>query len=219
MTERKKGLWIAFEGNDGSGKSTQIFRVADYLRILGIDAVTTREPGGNPYSEKLRGMIFDPEIAQDPITQLYLFAGARRRNILKTVLPAVNEGKIVLSDRSQGSTFAYQHFQFGLPWEMVSYINSFATQGVRPDYTFLLDVDEEIGRERTRQAKGSEMNHFDQADLARLIRRRNGYLQLARKLDNWIIIDANQNEDKVFADIIRWSKQYKILEAYGIGAS
>lgn len=213
---KEKGIWIAFEGNDGSGKTLQIQKVAEYLRNQGLDVVETREPGGNPYSEKLRSLIFDSEVAQDGETQILLFTAARRRNILKTVLPAVNEGKIVLSDRSQGSTFAYQHFQFGLPWEMVSYINSFATQGVQPDYTFLLDVDEEIGRERMRQAKGSEANHFDQADLVNLIRRRNGYLQLARRFDNWIIIDANQNENKVLTDIIRWSKQYKILEAYGL---
>lgn len=211
MAERKQGLWIAFEGNDGSGKSTQIVRVAEYLQGLGIEVVTTREPGGNPYSEKLRGMIFDPEIAEDPITQLYLFAGARRRNILVTVKPALEAGKVVLSDRSEGSTYDYQHYQFGLPFGKVKEINDYATGGIQPNYTFVLDVDPEIGLQRMQVAKGVEANHFDLASQNDRIKRREGYLMLAKKLPHWIVIDANQGKDKVFQDIVGAIERNNIL--------
>ena len=113
---KEKGLWIAFEGNDGSGKTIMADAIGDYLEDQGLEIVRTREPGGNPYSEELRKLIFNNEVADDGETQLLLFTAARRRNILKTVLPALIQGKVVLSDRSQGSTFAYQHFQFGIPW-------------------------------------------------------------------------------------------------------
>ena len=212
MPERKQGLWIAFEGNDGSGKSTQLKQYADYLtREGGLDVVVTREPGGNPYSEKLRSLIFDGEVSEDGETQLLLFTAARRRNIRQTVLPALNEGKIVLSDRSQGSTFAYQHFQFGIPWEMVATINTFATEGVQPDYTFLLDVDIPVGLARMQQAKGIEANHFDNAAMEDLFKRREGYLKLAEILPNWIVINANNDQDTVMRDIVEATRS-KILK-------
>lgn len=213
---KEKGLWIAFEGNDGSGKTMMAEAVGDYLEDLGLEVVRTREPGGNEYSEKLRKLIFDNEVAEDGETQLLLFTAARRRNIFKTVLPAALAGKIILSDRSQGSTFAYQHFQFGIPWEMVSRINTFATQGVQPNYTVLLDVSENVGNERMRKAKGYEANHFDKADFVNLTKRRMGYLYLAKELDNWTVINADNDQETVFKDIIKAFRDHKILDAYGL---
>lgn len=211
MAEKKQGLWIAFEGNDGSGKSTQITKVAEYLQGLGVEVVATREPGGNAYSEKLRGLIFDQEIAHDPVTQLYLFAAARRRNILVTVKPSIKAGKIVLSDRSEGSTYDYQHYQFGLSFGDVQQINDYATEGIKPNFTFVLDVDPEIGWQRMQAAKGVEANHFDMASQKDRIKRRKGYLELAKKFPHWILIDANQGKEKVFQDIVGAIQKNKIL--------
>ena len=204
MTEKKppSGIWIAFEGGDGCGKSTIMKDYAEHLRQEGFDVVETREPGGTQFSEQLRGMIFNPEIKDDPRTQLLLFTAARRRNILKTVLPAGENGQIVLSDRSEGSSYIYQHYQFGLSLDEVRRVNEFSTEGIRPTTTVLLDVDVGVGKKRAAAAKGVELNHFDKADLLALMKRRNGYLDWARQQTNWLVIDANQLKDKVLADVI-----------------
>lgn len=199
---KKQGIWIAFEGNDGSGKTTQLKKVAEYLKKSGHKVVETREPGGNPFSEKIRELLFQNEIADDPKTQLLLFTATRRRNILSVVLPALKSGAIVLSDRCELSTFAYQHFQFGLPLDKILEINNFATDGVHPDLTILLDVDVETARDRSENTKGKKANHFDKASKENWIKRRKGYLSLAKKFKNVVIIDANLAEKKVFENIM-----------------
>lgn len=200
--KRKKGIWIAFEGNDGSGKSTQLELVADYLQDKGFEVIKTREPGGNDFSEDLRKLIFNKEVAEDPITQLYLFVSARRRNILDVVLPALNSGKIVLSDRSEGSTYAYQHFQFGLPKKIVSQVNDLATEGVKPNITFLLDVDIKVGANRVKKAKKDQTNHFDEANTQNWMKRKNGFLKIAKQSKGWFVVDGNQSKDDVFKNIV-----------------
>lgn len=211
---KEKGIWIAFEGIDGSGKSTLRDVTAIYLKKLGLDVEKTREPGGNPYSEKLRGLIFDDTVAKDGITQLLLFTAARRRNILEVVIPATLQGKIVLSDRSEGSTFAYQHYQFGISSKDIEYVNNLATGGIKPDYTFLLDVDPEIGF--LRRSKDGNVNHFDEAKRTDIDKRRYGFLQLSQRLSNWIVINGNNEADNVWFDMIKAFNDHKILEAYGI---
>lgn len=202
MVDRKKGIWIAFEGNDGSGKTTQLKKVAEYLKKSGYKVVETREPGGNPYSEKLRELLFNNEVSNDPKTQLLLFTAARRRNILSVILPALKSGAIVLSDRCELSTFAYQHSQFGLPLDNILEINTFATDGTRPDVIILLDVNVETARDRLKKTKGRKANHFDRASIDGWVKRREGYLKLSQKFKNVVIINAGFSEEKVFENII-----------------
>lgn len=213
---KEQGLWIAFEGNDGSGKSTMIDAVGDYLEDLSLGVVKTREPGGNPYSEELRRLIFNNEVAKDGETQLLLFTAARRRNIIDVVIPAKSKGLIVLSDRSEWSTRAYQHYQFGIPMEEIEYVNGLATKGIKPDYTFLLDVDIETGISRTKIAKGESANHFDIAKKEDMAKRRFGYLSMVQKYPDLIYINANNDGVTVFKDIIKAFRDHKILEAYGL---
>lgn len=199
----EKGIWIAFEGNDGSGKTTQIRDVAKYFRSHGKEVIETREPGGNNYSEQVRKLIFDHEVANDPQSQLLLFAVSRRRNIIDVVLPARKEGKIIISDRSEGSTYAYQHYQFGLSLREVQEINDFATDGIKPDLTVLLDVDIETAYARMLKAKGIEANHFDIFDRDAWLKRSYGYRQLARQNSkSWITVDANKEKEVVFQQLI-----------------
>jgi dTMP kinase len=211
MVNPKKGIWIAFEGNDGSGKTTQLKKVAEYLKKSGHQVIEIREPGGNPYSEEIRNLLFRDEVSGDPRTQLLLFTAARRRNILSVILPALISGAIVLSDRCELSTFAYQQFQFGLPPEEILEINNFATDGIKPDVVILLDVEIEIAKNRLVQNKAKKTNHFDEASEMSWIKRKEGYLKLAKENNNVFTVNANLSEEKVFENIISLLRKIKII--------
>ncbi len=214
MPKLEKGLWIALEGGDGSGKTTVHEKLAVRLTFDGYQVTPTREPGGNDYSEKMRELIFAKSIENDPRSQLLGFVLARRRNIIQTVLPALAEGKIVLSDRSEGSSFAYQVFEYGLDFDKVYATNNFATEGIKPDLTILLDVDIDIGTERVKKAKNLETsNYFDHDQREALEKRRAGYLELARHyqkyhLNPWVIVDANQNLESVYQEAYQQIKLF-----------
>lgn len=208
---KKQGLWIAVEGNDGTGKTTQLKNLADYLKKQNYQVVETREPGGNPYSEEIRKLLFQNEIADDPKTQLLLFTASRRRNILKVILPALKSGAFVLSDRSELSTFAYQHSQFGLPLKEILKINNFATDLVKPDLTILLDVDVETAKKRMEKNLGDRANYFDKANLEKWEKRRRGYLMLAKKFKNILVINAKLLAKIVFQDILATLKNKNIF--------
>lgn len=198
----KKGYWIALEGGDGSGKTTVQERLAVKLAFEGYDVITTREPGGNEYSEAMRQLIFSPTIKDDPKSQLLGFILARRRNIIETIIPALEQGKIIISDRSENSSFAYQAFEYGLDFDLVQQINNFGTDGIKPDLTLLLDVEIATGIARVQQAKSIDANYFDHSRIEGLEKRQNGYLEMAKNyqdfnLNPWIIIDANQDLETV----------------------
>ncbi len=199
----KRGIWIAFEGNEGAGKTTQLKALIEYLTEKGIDFITTREPGGCDYSERVRTLLFDPEIKDDPRTQLLLFVVSRRRNIISTVLPALQAGKLVISDRSEKSSFAYQHYQYGIPFNKLFEVNEFGTEGIRPDLTVLLRVDPDTGFKRMEQAKAKTSNYLDHASKGDWLKRNQGYDQLSKKFNNWIIVDANKPKDVVFGELIK----------------
>ncbi len=225
MIEQRKGVWIAFEGNDGSGKSDQLERLAEYLTLeKGIGpVVASAEPGGRGGSlhrKALRGLIFDRSIADDPITQLFEFLADRRRHILENIEPDLKNGLIHLSDRSEGSAIAYQVFQYGLDRETVRFMNDYATGGLRPDLTILLDVDENIGWQRRHASKEGASNYFDNADFSDLQNRRRGYLWQARNwekldLNPWVVIDANRSKDEVFQDIVKVVKESRLIKELG----
>lgn len=213
---KRKGLWIAFEGTDGGGKSTQLSRFADHLLSLDYEVLQTSEPGGplpryepenEEYRRSIRGLIFDDFNKDNPKIQLLLFVADRIRHIQKTVLPAIKQGKIVLSDRSEGSTLAYQHYQYKIPWSRVMDINDYATGSKRPHITVLFDVDPEIGARRVASARKLDTNFFDKADMASMKRRRLGYLDMANRwkqlgLNRWIVIDANLPQEKVYRQLV-----------------
>jgi dTMP kinase len=142
-------LFIAFEGVEGCGKSTQVQLVAAALRRIGIDPVVTREPGGTAAGEAIRAIVLDRDLHLDAVAELMLMLAARSVFVREVVRPALEAGRMVLADRYELSTFAYQGGGRGLPMATVREINELATGGLRPDLSVILDVDVERGRQRS----------------------------------------------------------------------
>ena len=147
-----KGIFISFEGIDGSGKSTQIELLYKYIVSKGYEVLLTREPGGTPISEKIRSIILDPENKEESgVTEALLYAAARAQLVSEKIKPALDAGQIVICDRFLDSSLAYQAYARGLGDE-VRIINEFAVQGTLPDLTFFLDIDpeESVKRQKLR---------------------------------------------------------------------
>ena len=145
------GLFIAFEGGDGSGKSTQARLLAERLEAQGVPVLLTREPGGTALAEKIRSLVLDPEHAPvDPVTEALLFAAARSSHVRQAVQPALDRGTVVITDRYIDSSVAYQGAGRDLGTEPIAALNGWATGGLTPHLTVLLDVDEDTALHRRR---------------------------------------------------------------------
>ena len=142
------GLFITLEGPEGGGKSTQARRLAEWLRSLGRRVVLTREPGGDPLAEGVRALLQNPDLALAPRAEVLLFLAARAQHVDHVILPALREGAVVVCDRFSDSTIAYQCYGAGQPLESVCALNHFATGGLEPDLTLVLDVDVRLGLQR-----------------------------------------------------------------------
>lgn len=209
------GKFVVVEGNDGVGKSTLIDSLAAVLAARGIEVVVTREPGGMPETEIYRQLALSPDIKDDGISQLLLFCIDRRVHNRLMIIPAVGVGKLVLCDRYSGSTFVYQHYGLGVPFEDVKYADRMArtningVREVKPDLIILLDARPEVTMARK---SGQEETHFDKDGLEKQRRRREAYLILAKRdrRCGCRIINAEQEKDEVFRDVI------KILDEEGI---
>ncbi|GIV63005.1 MAG: thymidylate kinase [Bellilinea sp.] len=190
-------MFITFEGPEGSGKTTQIRPLAEYLRSQGWDVLTLREPGGTPISEQVREVLMNlANTAMHPRTEILLFLAARAQLVEEVIRPALAQGKIVLCDRYADSTLAYQGFGHGVDRNTLRQLLHFATGGLQPDLTFLLDVDPLIGLRRKR--KEGEWNRLDAYDEQFHQRVRAGYRQLAEaEPQRWVIVDAAQPPDAV----------------------
>jgi dTMP kinase len=145
------GTFITFEGIDGSGKSTQLRLLSNYLRSLGCELVLTREPGGTPLGLRLRAALLDAHEQVDPLTELLVFAADRAQHVRRLLRPALQSGQVVLSDRYADATFAYQGAGRGFSREVVNEIVELATEGLKPDLTLLFDLPVEACLERTRR--------------------------------------------------------------------
>lgn len=190
-------MFITLEGPEGSGKTSQIIPLADFLRQQGFDVLTTREPGGTPIGDQIRSVLHDlGNTAMHPRTETLLFQAARAQLVEQVIRPHLEGGGIVISDRYADSTLAYQGYGHGLPLEQVRALIGFATGTLKPDLTLLLDVDVELGLKR--RAKGGEWNRLDAYALDFHRRVRRGYHCLAQAEPNrWILIDAAQPAERV----------------------
>ncbi|NQT49082.1 dTMP kinase [Candidatus Kuenenbacteria bacterium] len=200
------GKFIVFEGGEGTGKTTQIKLLEKKLQENGFHVFLTREPGGTnvPLAEKIRIMLKDPENKNMcPETELFLFLASRAQHVQRGIVPHLERGDVVISDRFFGSTLAYQHFGRGLfNIEEVKKINDFATGGLSPALTLLLDIPPEKGLERIK-----ENIHKDRLDSEALPfhqKVRQGYLTLAKTRSNWAVIPADNTIETVFNQI--WDK-------------
>ncbi|MDP2470955.1 MAG: dTMP kinase [Candidatus Palauibacterales bacterium] len=156
------GLFIAFEGGEGAGKSTHLRRLTERLERAGIAHLLVREPGGTPAGERIRRIVLDRDLSICPETELLLYLASRAEFVKRVVKPALERGELVLADRYEMSTYAYQGIARGLGLERVRKLNEFATGGLKPDGTVLLALDPDVGRERQRgQADRLESEHAD----------------------------------------------------------
>lgn len=186
-----KGLFITIEGNDGSGKSTVIASLKEQLAKLDVEVIYTREPGGSFVAEKIREVILDNDnIAMDDRTEALLYAASRRQHLKETVFPALESGKLVVCDRFIDSSLAYQGVARGLGIDNIYEMNQFATEGFMPDLTIYLLVDPQVGIDRKSNQK--ELDRLEHEKLEFHTKVYNGYLELAERFKNRvIIIDAN----------------------------
>lgn len=194
----EKGLFITFEGADGCGKTTQMNLLAEYLEKQGFEVVITREPGGKGLGEKVREILLNYDGAVSDRCESFLFLADRAQNIDIIVNPAVNSGKIVLCDRHIDSTVAYQGYGRGLDIERINTLNTLATNGKKPDLTYVFDIDTETSMKRV----GKEKDRMESAGVEFHNRVRQGYLELAKQEPERIkVIDATKTIDAIHLEV------------------
>lgn len=191
------GSFITFEGIDGSGKSTQLRLLADFLRTHGGHILTTREPGGTPVGLRLRAALLDAQEEVDPLAELLVFAADRAQHVRRVLRPALESGQVVLSDRYADATIAYQGGGRGFPPELISEIVRLATDGLKPDLTLLFDLPVKESTNRTRRrsegkaSRDAKADRLDAEDIEFHQRVRDSYLRLAaQEPDRIRIIDS-----------------------------
>ncbi len=195
-------MFITFEGPDGSGKSTQIKRLAERLSAAGQTVLLTREPGGTDIGEQVRAVLHDlRNTAMQPRAEILLYSAARAQLVGERIQPHLAAGGVVLSDRYFDSTLAYQGYGHGLDLAALRQITAFATQGLQPDLTLLFDLDPETGLQR-RLANREEWNRLDAYALAFHQRVREGSLELCRaEPARWVKLEAAQPVDTLAAAV------------------
>ena len=190
-------MFITFEGPDGSGKTSQVAALAEYLLGQGFNVLVTREPGGTAIGDQIRAILSDlGNTEMHPRTETLLFLAARAQIVEQVILPALAKGTIVLCDRYADSTLAYQGFGHQNDLRQIQTLLDFATGGLKPALTLLLDVDVEIGLQR--RATGGQWNRLDAYELEFHRRVRQGYHQLVQAdPQRWVVIDAGQSPEQV----------------------
>jgi dTMP kinase len=196
-------MFITLEGPEGSGKSTQIKRLAKRLEDLGYPVITTREPGGTSIGDQIRHVLVRMENKElHPRTEILLFLAARAQLVEQLIKPALQDGKIILCDRYGDSTLAYQGYGHGLDLEKLRQMLDFATDHLKPDLTILLDLDVKMGLMRKKAE--DEWNRLDAYEVLFHERVREGYQKLAgEEPERWRIVDASQGIDAVQDDLYR----------------
>ena len=198
---RTSGLFVTFEGIDGSGKSTQARLLADHLTAQGHDVVLTREPGGSPGAEEIRALVLqgDPD-RWSAQTEILLFTAARRDHLERTIRPALEAGKIVICDRFADSTRMYQGLSRGDLRQMVDDLHALMI-GVEPDLTLLIDMDPANGLERALSRQTAE-ERFEDFGVELQAKMRAGFLSLAEEFsDRFQVIDGGRDIDSVARDV------------------
>ncbi|GMO59353.1 MAG: dTMP kinase [Rickettsiales bacterium] len=197
-----KGKFITFEGGEGVGKTTQSKKLVETIQQAGFDAEWTREPGGCPAAEKIRQVFLDNESNWDTMTEMLLAYSARRMHTEKKIKPAIEEGKIVISDRYLDSTTAYQGYADGLDTKIINLASKIVLGNFKPDLTIVLDMDVEDTLKRVEKRDGN--NRFDEASKEFYNKIRHGFLDIAKKnKDRILVMDAtDMNIDELHNKIL-----------------
>jgi dTMP kinase len=208
----ERGFFITFEGPDGSGKSTQARMLAERLRGDGRQVLETVEPGGTPIGQQMRRILLDPANKElTPIAELLLMFAARAQNVEQWILPALEQGKIVISDRFTDSSIAYQGSGRGLGWERVLELDRIACRGLKPDLTICIDIDPETGLARALARGGLETRLEEQA-IEFHHKVREAYHELARREPRrFRLIDGRGTPEAIAAGV--WEQVAPLLPA------
>lgn len=199
-------IFITFEGPDGSGKSTQIKLISEFLKQAGYQIYLTREPGGTPIGDQIRHVLHDVHnTAMTARAEILLYSASRAQLVEQVILPRLKHGDVVLCDRYADSTYAYQGYGRGLNFDNLRMITRFATQSLKPDLTIYLDLPVEEGLERKEKANSAgqgEWNRMDRLEIDFHQRVRAGYLEMAQaEPDRWLVVNATASVEEIFQKI------------------
>ena len=207
------GLFVTFEGGEGSGKSTQLARLAARLRARGTEPLVTREPGGTPLAEGIRELLLDPARRPGAMSEVLLMEAARADLVANLVRPALEAGRNVLCDRYDDSTLAYQGAGRGLEPGLLESLNLAATGGLKPHLTLLYDVPAPVGLARREHAAG-DTNRLDREPADFHVRVRQRFLQLAAaEPARWVVLDGTATADEL--ERLGWAALEERLAAAG----
>ena len=201
MAASSRGLFITFEGGEGAGKTTLIRKLRERLESEGLSCIVTREPGGTPLGEQIRTLLLH-QADMSPWSELLLFLAARAQHLHEVILPAVNEGKVVLCDRFNDSSIAYQGVARELGREKVTQLCRQATEGVQPDLTFFLDLPPQEGFARAHKDNRT-LDRLESLKIDFHEKVRQGFLAIAKDEPTRVtVLDASRSEEQVFEEAI-----------------
>lgn len=194
-------MLLTFEGIDGSGKTTQINLLSEYLKSKGYDVLVVREPGGTGFSEQIRNLLLSNKNEINSHSELFLFEAARSDLVSKVIKPALSKNTVVICDRFYDSTTAYQGFGRGLPLETVELINSFATFGIIPDITFYLEISVETSKKRTKEKNLDRIENSGDDFFNKIIM---GFKKIAQKEPKrFFTINSEENIENIHQNILK----------------
>lgn len=214
MVAARKSIFITFEGIEGSGKSTQIELLAEYLRGRGYEILVVREPGGTRIGDNLRDILLDPDFSNmNPSTELLLYAASRAQLVSERIKPALASGKIVLCDRFADSSIAYQGFGRNLPMDEIKQLNDWATKGLMPSLTVVLSIPTREGLGRATQ---NSADRIEQEGIDFHQRVEKGYEQLAKEHPDRIrLVDASSSPREIHQIVVKIVEQLLGKEEIG----
>ena len=191
-------LFITFEGGDGSGKSTQVNLLKEYLDNLNFETIKTREPGGTPSAEILRDLLTTGEVEKwTPMSEALLMWASRYEHLIQVIEPALNSGKNVICDRFYDSTYAYQGVAHNLGIDKMEKLKKIIIGDIEPDVTFVLDIDPKVGLKRSLDRSNQE-NRFESYNIDFHNKIRSAFLEIAKKNKNrCVVVDASLNEQEI----------------------
>ncbi|MGM0502309.1 MAG: dTMP kinase [Bacillota bacterium] len=210
-----EGYFVSLEGVEGSGKSTQLKRIKNYLQELGYEVIITYEPGDTEIGKKIRKILLNPANNKlVPKAELMLYLADRAQHVQEIIIPNLKAGKVVISDRYIDATWAYQGFARELDGELVKKLNAIATDNLEPDLTLLLDLDPAISLRRAKATTAKSSAAGDRIEAEKIDfhqQVRTGYLKLAQKSDRIEVVDGSKEQEEVFGQIKQILKERLII--------